>query len=40
VVVKGEEIAVDGQTVRALAMKDPARLPWKELEVDVVVEAP
>jgi glyceraldehyde 3-phosphate dehydrogenase len=39
VVVKGEEIAVDGQTIRALAMKDPARLPWKELEVDVVVEA-
>jgi glyceraldehyde 3-phosphate dehydrogenase len=39
VVVKGEEIAVDGQTVRALAMKDPARLPWKELEVDMVVEA-
>ncbi len=39
VVVKGDEIAVDGHTVRALAMKDPARLPWKELEVDVVVEA-
>ena len=39
VVVKGDEIAVDGQTVRALAMRDPARLPWKELEVDVVVEA-
>ena len=39
VVVKGDEIAVDGQTVRALAVKDPARLPWKELEVDVVVEA-
>jgi glyceraldehyde 3-phosphate dehydrogenase len=39
VVVKGEEIAIDGQMVRALVMKDPARLPWKELEVDVVVEA-
>jgi glyceraldehyde 3-phosphate dehydrogenase len=39
VVVKGDEIAVDGQTVRALAMKEPGRLPWKELEVDVVVEA-
>jgi glyceraldehyde 3-phosphate dehydrogenase len=39
VVVKGDEIAVDGQAVRALAMKDPARLPWKDLEVDVVVEA-
>jgi glyceraldehyde 3-phosphate dehydrogenase len=39
VVAKGEEIAVEGQAVRALAMKDPARLPWKELEVDVVVEA-
>ena len=39
VVVKGDEITVDGQTIRALATKDPARLPWKELEVDVVVEA-
>jgi glyceraldehyde 3-phosphate dehydrogenase len=39
VVVKGEEIAVEGRTVRALALKDPARLPWKEFEVDVVVEA-
>jgi glyceraldehyde 3-phosphate dehydrogenase len=39
VVAEGEEITVDGQTVRALAIKDPARLPWKELEVDVVVEA-
>jgi glyceraldehyde 3-phosphate dehydrogenase len=39
VVAKGDEISVDGQTVRALAMNDPARLPWKELEVDVVVEA-
>jgi glyceraldehyde 3-phosphate dehydrogenase len=27
VVVKGEEIAIDGQMVRALVMKDPARLP-------------
>ena len=39
VVVKGDEITVDGQTIRALATKDPARLPWKELEVDVVVES-
>ena len=39
VVVKGDEIIVNGQTIRALATKDPARLPWKELEVDVVVES-
>src|SRR5438093_6323511 len=28
-----------GQKVRLLGEKDPARLPWKELGVDVVVEA-
>ncbi len=30
---------VDGQEVRVLAEKDPAKLPWKDLGVDVVVES-
>ncbi|MBT9175786.1 MAG: Glyceraldehyde-3-phosphate dehydrogenase [Firmicutes bacterium] len=30
--------SVDGKAVRVTAEKDPTRLPWRELEVDVVVE--
>jgi glyceraldehyde 3-phosphate dehydrogenase len=32
-------IHVDGTTIRVLADKDPATLPWKALGVDLVVEA-
>ena len=32
-------ISAGGNTIKALAEKDPAALPWKELEVDVVVES-
>ncbi len=32
-------IIVAGQTVQVLAEKDPAKLPWKDLGVDVVIES-
>src|SRR5207248_5935132 len=32
-------ISVDGQEFRVLAERDPAKLPWKTLGVDVVVES-
>ena len=32
-------IEVDGHAVRTLAETDPAKLPWAELEVDVVIES-
>lgn len=32
-------ITVDGQEVRVCAEKDPATLPWAELNVDVVIES-
>jgi glyceraldehyde 3-phosphate dehydrogenase len=32
-------IIVDGKHIRITAEKDPAALPWKELEVDVVIES-
>lgn len=32
-------LVVNGQKIRALAIKDPAELPWKELGVDVVLES-
>jgi len=32
-------LKVDGQTIKVFAQKDPAQLPWKDLGVDVVIEA-
>src|SRR5258707_4556380 len=32
-------ISVDGEVIKVLDEKDPAKLPWKELGVDVVLEA-
>ena len=37
--VKEGALLVDGQEVRVLAEKDPARLPWKDLGVEIVIEA-
>ena len=34
----GSSITVDGQEIKILAEKDPARLPWKDLKVDIVLE--
>jgi glyceraldehyde 3-phosphate dehydrogenase len=39
-VVAGDgKITVDGDDITILAEKDPAKLPWKELKVDVVLES-
>ncbi|MDD4319782.1 MAG: type I glyceraldehyde-3-phosphate dehydrogenase [Candidatus Peribacteraceae bacterium] len=35
----GEHLLIDGKPVRVVREKDPARCPWRELKVDVVVEA-
>jgi glyceraldehyde 3-phosphate dehydrogenase len=32
-------IVVDGDEIKVLSEKDPARLPWKDLNVDVVLES-
>ena len=32
-------IIVDGKEIRVFAEKDPANLPWNQLEIDVVIEA-
>jgi len=39
VTVENGDIAIDGSPIRALAETDPLALPWKELEVDVVIES-
>ncbi|KAA3605081.1 MAG: type I glyceraldehyde-3-phosphate dehydrogenase [Planctomycetota bacterium] len=37
--VKSDGFLVDGKSVKVLAERDPAALPWKELGVDFVVES-
>ncbi len=37
--VKDGSIAVDGKTVKILSERDPEKLPWKDLKVDVVLES-
>ena len=39
VVADGDALVVDGRRIRVLAERDPARLPWAELGVDVVLES-
>jgi glyceraldehyde 3-phosphate dehydrogenase len=34
-----ENIIVNGQKIKVLAVKDPATLPWKDLGVEVVIES-
>ncbi len=36
--VDGDDITVNGDRMRVFAERDPAKLPWKELGVDVVLE--
>jgi glyceraldehyde 3-phosphate dehydrogenase len=36
---EGDTIRVAGRTVKVLAMKDPAQLPWKSLDVEYVIES-
>ena len=35
----GDHIEADGQSIKVLAERDPAALPWRDLGVDVVVES-
>ena len=32
-------ISIDGDDIKVLAEKDPAKLPWKDLKVDIVLES-
>jgi glyceraldehyde 3-phosphate dehydrogenase len=38
IAVEGEYMVVNGDRIRVLAERDPAKLPWGELGVDVVLE--
>jgi glyceraldehyde 3-phosphate dehydrogenase len=35
----GDTLVVDGRRIRALAERDPKKLPWKDMEVEVVLES-
>ena len=37
--VEGGSLKVGGKEIRGLAERDPAALPWRDLEVDVVIES-
>jgi glyceraldehyde 3-phosphate dehydrogenase len=39
VVARGDRVVAAGDEVKILAERDPARLPWRELGVDIVVES-
>jgi glyceraldehyde 3-phosphate dehydrogenase len=36
---RGDALVIDGRTIRILALKDPASLPWRDLGVDIVLES-
>src|SRR5438132_4045284 len=36
---EGDQIMLDGHAFKVLAERDPSRLPWKQLGVQVVVES-
>src|SRR5271156_370335 len=36
---EADAICIDGERIRILSERDPARLPWKELGVDIVLES-
>ncbi|MGA2396156.1 MAG: type I glyceraldehyde-3-phosphate dehydrogenase [Candidatus Lustribacter sp.] len=37
--VKDDGITIDGRSIKVLAERDPGKLPWKDLGVDLVVES-
>ena len=39
ITLDGDVMTVDGDAFKVLGESDPSRLPWKELEIDYVVEA-
>ncbi len=39
VTAESDAICVDGERIRILSEKDPAKLPWKDLKVDLVLES-
>ena len=34
-----DSIVVDGRKIKVLQERDPAKLPWKDLDIDIVIES-
>ena len=39
VIPAGDHLVVNGKTVKLLSNRNPAELPWKEMKIDIVIEA-
>jgi glyceraldehyde 3-phosphate dehydrogenase len=39
VAVSGDSLQVDGKAIKVLSERDPAALPWGDLDIDVVIES-
>ena len=39
IMVEGNDLVVNGKTIKVFSEKDPAKLPWKNLGVDIVIES-
>ncbi|GAB5538146.1 MAG: type I glyceraldehyde-3-phosphate dehydrogenase [Salibacteraceae bacterium] len=37
--VVDEHLVIDGQKIRVLSESDPSKLPWKDLDIDIVIES-
>ncbi|MTI66388.1 MAG: type I glyceraldehyde-3-phosphate dehydrogenase [Firmicutes bacterium] len=37
--VQGQNLVVDGKTIKVLGERDPEKLPWKDMGVDLVIES-
>src|SRR5690349_14496991 len=36
--VVGQDLVINGEKIRVVAERDPKKLPWKDLKIDVVLE--
>jgi glyceraldehyde 3-phosphate dehydrogenase len=36
--VRGEDLVIDGKTIKVFHQKDPSSLPWKDLDIEIVFE--
>ncbi len=39
VAVQGNDLVIDGKTIKVFAERDPGNLPWKDLGVEIVIES-
>lgn len=38
VLISGNDMIINGETIKVVAERDPKKLPWKELDIDIVLE--